>query len=143
LPSYITILPQEGERNFGSAFLPAIHQGTAIQHVGSSPNKAPIRHLTDSSLPKAVQRRRIDLIQTINRRHLQRHKSDQQMEGVIESFELAFRMQTETPKLVDFSEESKATLALYGIGDKQTESFGRQCFLGRRFSEAGVRLVQV
>jgi len=143
LPSYITILPQEGERNFGSAFLPAIHQGTAIQHVGSSPNKAPIRHLTDSSLPKAVQRRRIDLIQTMNRRQLERLKSDQQMEGVIESFELAFRMQTETPKLVDFSEESKATLALYGIGDKQTESFGRQCFLGRRFSEAGVRLVQV
>ncbi|MBL4886133.1 MAG: DUF1501 domain-containing protein, partial [Planctomycetaceae bacterium] len=112
LPSYITILPSEGERNFSSAFLPAIHQGTAIQHVGSSPDKAPIRHLTDSQIPERVQRRRIDLIQSMNRRQLDRLKSDQQMEGVIESYELAFRMQAETPKLVDFSEESKETQSL-------------------------------
>ena len=143
LPSYITILPQEGERNFSSAFLPAIHQGTAIQHVGSSPDKAPIRHLTDASISEAVQRRRIDFIQSMNRQQLERLKADQQMEGVIESFELAFRMQAETPKLVDFSEESKETLELYGIGDKPTDTFGRQCLLARRFCEAGVRFVQV
>ncbi|HIF32812.1 MAG TPA: DUF1501 domain-containing protein [Planctomycetaceae bacterium] len=143
LPSYITILPAEGERNFSSAFLPAIHQGTAIQHVGSSPDKAPIRHLTDSQVPAGVQRRRIDLIQSMNRRQLERLKVDQQMEGVIESFELAFRMQAETPKLVNFAEESKETLALYGIGEKPTDKFGRQCLLARRFAEAGVRFVQV
>jgi hypothetical protein len=143
LPSYITILPQEGERNFGSAFLPAIHQGTAIQHVGSSPDKAPIRHLTDSSLSEEVQRRRIDLIQTMNHRQLERLKVDQQMEGVIDSFELAFRMQAETPRLVDLSSESKATLDLYGIGENLTDQFGRQCLLARRFAEAGVRFVQV
>ncbi len=143
LPSYITILPKEGERNFSSAFLPAIHQGTAIQHVGSSPDKAPIRHLTDSGLPLDVQRRRIDLIQAMNRRQLDRLKKDQQMEGVIESFELAFRMQAETPRLVDFASESKATKDLYGIGDKKTDQFGRQCLLARRFAEAGVRFVQV
>ncbi len=143
LPSYITILPREGERNFSSAFLPAIHQGTPIQHVGSSPDKAPIRHLTDRSVSEDVQRRRIDLIQAMNHRQLARLEKDQQMEGVIESFELAFKMQTETPKLVDFSEESKETLALYGIGAKQTDQFGRQCLLARRFAEAGVRFVQV
>ncbi len=143
LPSYITILPKEGERNYSSAFLPAIHQGTAIQSVGSSPNKAPIRHLTDASISEAVQRRRIDLIQAMNRRQLQRLETDQQMEGVIESFELAFRMQAETPKLVDFTEESKATLEMYGIGEKPTDTFGRQCLLARRFAEAGVRFVQV
>jgi hypothetical protein len=143
LPSYITILPAEGERNFSSAFLPAIHQGTAIQHVGSSPNKAPIRHLTDSQVPPGVQRRRVDLIQSMNRRQLERLETDQQMEGVIESFELAFRMQAETPKLVDFAEESKETLDLYGIGEKPTDTFGRQCLLARRFAEAGVRFVQV
>ncbi len=143
LPSYITILPQEGERNFSSAFLPAIHQGTAIQHVGTSPDEAPIRHLTDSSIPKDVQRRRIDLIQTMNRRQLARLETDQQMEGVIESFELAFRMQTETPRLVDFADESKETLALYGVDDEKTDQFGRQCLLARRFAEAGVRFVQV
>jgi hypothetical protein len=143
LPSYITILPGEGERNYSSAFLPAIHQGTAIQHVGSSPDKAPIRNLTDSSLPKSTQRRRIDFIQAMNLRQLDRLQSDQQMEGVIESFELAFRMQTETPRLVDLSSESKATQALYGIGEKTTDQFGRQCLLARRFAEAGVRFVQV
>ena len=143
LPSYITILPQEGERNYSSAFLPAIHQGTAIQHVGSSKNKAPIRHLTDPSIPQRIQRRRIDLIQRINRRQLQRLETDQQMEGVIESFELAFRMQAETPKLVNIADESKQTLALYGIGEKTTDRFGRQCLLARRFAEAGVRFVQV
>ncbi len=68
-----------------NSFLPAIHQGTAIQQVGSSSDKAPIRHLTDSSLPKDVQRRRIDLIQTMNRRQLERLETDQQMEGVMAS----------------------------------------------------------
>ena len=143
LPAYITILPQEGERNFGSAFLPAIHQGTAIQSVGHSPDRPPIGHLTDASLPKDIQRRRIDLIQTMNRRQLERLQSDQQMEGVIESFELAFRMQTETPRLVDLADESPETLALYGVGEAPTDEFGRQCLLARRFAEAGVRFVQV
>ncbi|HZY73504.1 MAG TPA: DUF1501 domain-containing protein, partial [Edaphobacter sp.] len=126
-----------------SAFLPAIHQGTAIEHVGSSSDKAPIRHLTDASIPQGVQRRRIDLIQQMNQRQLARLETDQQMEGVIEAFELAFRMQTETPRLVDFTDESKETLALYGIDEKPTDTFGRQCLLARRFSEAGVRFVQV
>jgi len=143
LPSYITILPQEGDRNYSSAFLPAIHQGTAIQSVGVSPNQAPIRYLTDTSVSEDVQRRRIDLIQQMNRRQLERLETDQQMEGVIESFELAFRMQAETPRLVNLSEESKETLSLYGIGDKTTDAFGRQCLLARRFTEAGVRFVQV
>ncbi len=143
LPSYITILPGEGERNYSSAFLPAIHQGTAIQNVESSPDKAPIRHLTDVTLPEKVQRRRIDMIQSMNRRQLDRLQADQQMEGVIESFELAFRMQAETPRLVNLADESKSTLELYGIGDKPTDQFGRQCLLARRFAEAGVRFVQV
>jgi hypothetical protein len=65
------------------------------------------------------------------------------MEGVIESFELAFRMQTETPRLVDLASESKSTLDLYGIGNGPTDRFGRQCLLARRFAEAGVRFVQV
>ncbi len=143
LPSYVTILPGEGERNFSSAFLPAIHQGTAIQDVGNKPNQAPIRNLSDPTIPSDVQRRRLDLIQSINHRQLDRLQTDQQMEGVIESFELAFRMQTETPRLVDLANESKATLDLYGIGQAPTDQFGRQCLLARRLAEAGVRFVQV
>jgi hypothetical protein len=143
LPGYITILPAEGERNYSSAFLPAICQGTAIQDVGTQPGQAPIRHLADPSLAPHLQRRRLDLIQALNRGHLERLHTDQQMEGVIESFELAFRMQTETPKLVDLTRESKATLDLYGIGQATTDKFGRQCLLARRFAEAGVRFIQV
>ncbi|MEX2186989.1 MAG: DUF1501 domain-containing protein [Pirellulales bacterium] len=143
LPSYLTIIPAEGEGNYGSAFLPAIHQGTPIQEVGINPNVAPIRNLSDPSVPPKLQRRRIDLIQEMNRRKLARLKEDQQMEGVIESFELAFRMQTETPKLVDLSGESQAVKEMYGIGVAPTDQFGRQCLLARRFAEAGVRFVQV
>ena len=72
LPAYITILPGEGEDNYSSAFLPAIHQGTPIQEVGGDPLKAPIRHLTDPSISPQRQRRRIDLIQAMNRRKLAR-----------------------------------------------------------------------
>ncbi len=143
LPSYVTILPGEGERNFSSAFLPAIHQGTAIQDVGVKAGQDPIRHLADPDISRDVQRRRLDLIQTMNRRQLSRLQADQQMEGVIESFELAFRMQTETPRLVDLARESQATLDLYGIGRAPTDQFGRQCLLARRLAEAGVRFVQV
>jgi hypothetical protein len=140
LPGYITILPGEGERNYSSAFLPAIYQGTPIQDVTG---KTPIRHLSDTTIAPDLQRRRLDLLQAMNRRHLQRLGTDRQMEGVIESFELAFRMQTETPRLVDLSGESKATLELYGIGTQPTDIFGRQCLLARRFAEAGVRFIQV
>lgn len=143
LPGYVTILPKESPRNYSSAFLPAIYQGTAIEEVGQDPTKAPIRHLVDLNVPTRLQRRRLDLIQAMNRRQLERLKVDLRMEGVIESFELAFRMQTETPELVDFSTESPATLALYGIGEEPTDKMGRQCLLARRFAEAGVRFVQV
>ena len=143
LPSYITILPQEGDRNYSSAFLPAIHQGTAITEVGSGVGKAPIRHLLDPAVPKVVQRQRVDLLQAFNRHQLERVEGDLQMEGVIESFELAYRMQVNTPKLVDFSGETQESLSLYGIGEGKTDEFGRQCLLARRLSEAGVRFVQV
>ncbi len=143
LPSYITILPAEGDRNYGSAFLPAIHQGTPIQDVAYGLDRAPIRHLTDPATPADVQRRRIDLLQSINRGQLDRLERDQKLEGVIESFELAFRMQTNTPRLVDMSDESKETLDLYGIDRQPTDQFGRQCLLARRFAEAGVRFIQV
>ena len=143
LPAYITILPGEGERNYSSAFLPAIHQGTAIQEVGITASRAPIRHLKDASVSPAVQRKRLDFVKSLNREQLERLNSDQQMEGVIESFELAFRMQTETPKLVDLSKETQATKDLYGVDQADTNQFGRQCLLARRFAEAGVRFIQV
>jgi hypothetical protein len=139
LPGFITILPVGGERCFGCAFLPAIHQGTAIRSLDGEP----IRYLTDPSLPTALQRKQLELIQARNRRQLAEVQGDQQMEGLIESFELAFRMQSETPKLLDLSGETRETLDLYGIGQEPTNTFGRECLLARRLSEAGVRFVQI
>jgi hypothetical protein len=143
LPGYVTVLPGEGERNYSSGFLPAIYQGTPIQEVSAAADRPPIRHLTDPATPPAVQRQRLDLIQAMNRLHLQRVGGDPQLEGVIESFELAFRMQAEAPRLVDLSGESRRTLDLYGVGPEPTNTFGRQCLLARRLAEAGVRFIQV
>ncbi len=143
LPSFITINAPTDVRNHGSAFLPAIHQGTRLNAKPSGPKDLPIQHLRDLASPESEQRRRLDLLQTMNRELLQRIGGDTQMEGVIESFELAFRMQAETPKLVDLSHESQATLNLYGVGKEPTDKNARACLLARRFAEAGVRFIQV
>ncbi|MEZ5396255.1 MAG: DUF1501 domain-containing protein [Bryobacterales bacterium] len=78
----------------------------------------------------------------MNREQLADTGPDHDLEGRIESFELAFRMQTEAPELQDISGESEATLKMYGIDDPITEDFGRQCLMARRFSEKGVRFLQ-
>jgi hypothetical protein len=141
LPSFITIHPDSDVRTYGAGFLPAAHQGTP---VGVTAGKdAAIKYLVDDESSAAVQRRRLDLVQRMNRRLLDRVEGDRLMEGMIESYELAFRMQTETPALVDLSGETQATMDLYGIGDPETDRHGRACLLARRLSEAGVRFVQV
>jgi hypothetical protein len=142
LPSFITIHPPSDVRNYGSSFLPAAHQGTPLT-VPASDRESAIKNLQDPDIESPVQRRRLDFLQRMNQRLLGRVETDAQMEGIIESFELAFRMQTETPQLVDLSGESRETLDLYGIGDKVADRNGRACLMARRLSEAGVRFVQV
>ncbi len=142
LPSFISIHAPSDVRTYGSGFLPAANQGTPVI-VPKSPQDSAIKHLLDPQTTAVQQRRRIDMVQRLNRRLLERVESDQQMEGMIESFELAFRMQAETPKLVDLSNESQSTQTLYGIGQPPTDRNGRACLLARRLSEAGVRFVQV
>ncbi len=142
LPSFITIHPPSDVRNYGSSFLPAAHQGTPL-YVPNNDLASAIKYLQDRETDASVQRRRLNFLQRMNQRLLDRFETDVQMEGMIESFELAFRMQTETPQLVDLSNESQQTLDLYGIGDKKTDRNGRACLLARRLSEAGVRFVQV
>ena len=141
LPSFITIHPDSDVRTYGSGFLPAAHQGTPV-NVSAGKDSA-IKYLVDAETNPVTQRRRLDFVQRMNRRLLDRVQSDLPMEGMIESFELAFRMQTETPKLIDLSGETKATQELYGIGEGATDRNGRACLLARRLSEAGVRFVQV
>ena len=105
LPSFITIHPDSDVRTYGAGFLPAAHQGTPVNVTAGK--EAAIKYLVDDESSAAVQRRRLDLVQTMNRRLLHRVETDRWMEGMIESFELAFRMQTETPRLVDLSGETR------------------------------------
>ncbi|MEO8271137.1 MAG: DUF1501 domain-containing protein, partial [Aureliella sp.] len=92
---------------------------------------------------KQSQRNQINLIQSLNRQKLERDIQQPAVEGVIESYELAFRMQDVLPDLMDISKESEKTMAMYGINEEDTNDFGRQCLMARRFLEAGVRFVQV
>lgn len=146
LPAFITISPPRGHggvQNYGSAFLPAIHQGTAIGSAETPISKARIANLGNSQIDKQTQRRQLDLVQELNVQHLRAAESDQGIEGLIANYELAFRMQTTIPQLMDLDAESAETHDLYGIGKEPTDNFGRQCLLARKFAEAGVRYIQV
>ena len=145
LPSFITINPTFGHGgvgNWSSAFLPAVHQGTPIGG-GGPVEKATINYLHDPNENASLQRAQLNLLGEMNRQHLAHAGTDPALEARIESFELAFRMQTEAPEAMDVSRESEATKKLYGLDDPKTGSFARQCLLARRFSERGVRFVQV
>jgi hypothetical protein len=145
LPGYITISPPlalGGAQNYGSAFLPAVYQGTRLGAQRGDVGTASIGNLRNDDLPGALQRHQLDLVQSMNREFLAA-TANPEVEGVIESFELAFRMQSEIPKVMDLSRESPATLQQYGIGAGPTNNFGKQCLMARRFAEAGVRYIEV
>ena len=139
LPGFITIDANIGPDNYGSSFLPAVYQGTAI-NAGS---KSAIPNLVNTSTTKDRQRKDLDLLRDFNQMHLKDGAENSRLEGLIESYELAFRMQTSVPNTVDISKESQETLQKYGINNKTTAKFGKQCLLAKKFSEAGVRFVEI
>jgi hypothetical protein len=146
MPGFITICPTQshgGANNYSSGFLPEPYAGTPIGSVGIAARDAKIPFIANAETPRDIQRMELDYLQTLNRQQLAATGPDQALEGRIESFELAFRMQSEAPGLQDISAESAATLKLYGIDNRVSEDFGRQCLMARRLSEAGVRFVQV
>jgi hypothetical protein len=156
LPGFVTISPplqNGGPANYGAAFLPAVYQGTPISGFrgfgfggggprgsGGGGNVSNIRNARQSA---DTQRTQLDFIQSLNRGALAREPHHAGVEGAIESFELAFRMQKDLPKLMDTANETAATKELYGIGEQGSENFGRQCLLARRLVEAGVRFVEI
>jgi hypothetical protein len=143
LPGFVNISPpsQLGAANYGSAFLPAVYQGTRI---GSGGSDAGMNHVANDRFSATQQRRQLDFVQAMNLDLLARsNESGGNIEAAIESGELAFRMQAEVPHLMDISNETQATRKLYGIGETATDSFGRQCLLARRFAEAGSRFIEV
>ncbi|MBL47545.1 MAG: sulfatase [Roseibacillus sp.] len=154
LPGFIALNPGNGTaQHFGSAFLPAIYQaarfGGAAGRRGRAARRGPaaagesVANISNPGLAPELQRLQLDYVQKLNRAKLGRDVHQPAVEGVIESFELAFRMQDEVPDLMDLSGESQETLGLYGIDGSATDRFGRQCLLARRFVERGVRFVEL
>ncbi len=138
LPGFVTINPvgQGGAQNYGASFLPASFQGTRVDLEAGGISD--IRN----HLGRQRQRSQIDLIQDMNRGLLEKHPGSSELEGVIQSFELAYRMQTSVPTVLDLKGEKQSTLDRYGINESATEDFGTQCLMARRLAEAGVRFIQ-
>lgn len=152
LPGFISINPETrvgGAQNYGSAFLPAVYQGTAIGHVGMDMSKAGISNVKGNPLSSKDQRRQLDLVQSMNKQLLKESGIDTQLEGVIESLELGHRMQSSVADVLSLSKETKETLERYNVGKTQRkgrcldDDFGRQCLWARRLAESGVRYIEV
>lgn len=136
LPGFVTINPPGGAggaQNYGSAFLPAAYQGTRLATGGDA-----IQNIRNKMLNSSAQRHQLDLVQNLNRGLLDSVGQHNELEGVIESYELAFRMQSAVPAVVDLDRESETVKERYGIGEKATDNFGKQCLMARRLAEKGV-----
>ena len=144
LPGFVVLKDSEkevinGSRNWGTGFMPAVHQG-----VEFSPDGVPIRHLdAPRGLSSERQRDKLDFLGQLNTRHAASRADNTELEARIRSYELAYQMQAEAPGVVDLSKETEATKTLYGLGERDTAVFGRNCLLARRLVENGVRFVQL
>jgi hypothetical protein len=146
LPAFVSLSPamaNGGPRNYGNAFLPAVYQGTAIGRAGMPATEAQIRNIGNPLTPLAEQRRQFELLQAMNAEQIRRSPGNTELDAVINSYELAWRMQGNAPEVMDISKESPETLALYGVNEQPTDNFGRQCLMARRLAESGVRFIQV
>jgi len=140
MPGYVVIqdprgAPVNGAAIWANGYLPATHQGTLLRPTGT-----PILNLDrPATLTRAQQRREFDELKWLNRQHLLQRNAVSELEARISSYELAFRMQTEAPEMVDLSSEPKHIRDLYGLDDPHTGGFAKQCLLARRLVESGVR----
>ncbi|MCA9172886.1 MAG: DUF1501 domain-containing protein [Planctomycetales bacterium] len=142
LPGFVvlprTSYPQGGAANWSNGFLPARFQGTPLRPHGS-----PILDLNPpEGTTRPRERENFDLLSELNRRHLESRSGRGELEARMESYELAYRMQTEVPGILDLEGEDQRTLDLYGVGAAKTDAFARKCLLARRLVERGVRFVQ-
>ncbi|OWK40192.1 DUF1501 domain-containing protein [Fimbriiglobus ruber] len=146
LPGFLVLNPLirvGGAQNYGNAFLPARYQAARIGTEGQSIAKASLGYVRNPQWDGGEQRRQLDLLADLEKSRSGQTSNDADLEGVIQSYELGFRMQGSLPKLFDLSTESQTTLDQYGVGKEATDDFGRQCLLARRAVESGVRFVEV
>jgi hypothetical protein len=144
LPAYVVLsdpggLPVDGTNNWSSGFLPAVYEGTPFRATGT-----PVAHLaTPADVPAQGRRNQLDLLSGLNASHLSRHPANAELEARLRHYELAARMQTSVPEVLDFSSESEETRKLYGIDNPRSAEYGKRCLLARRLIERGVRFVQI
>jgi len=144
LPAYVVLndplgMPKNGARNWTAGFLPPIYQGTRLRPKGQ-----PILNLQpDYDQPSAVTQAASDLLTQLDSIHLKERPYNPQLDARIQSYALAARMQLTASETLDIKDETAETLNLYGIGQKETDSFGRRCLLARRLVQQGVRFVQI
>ncbi len=145
LPAYVVMKDStkglaNGPRNYGSGFMPATYQGTLL----SNNIKAPIPNLySQTKIAPERQQKKLALLQQLQRDHYEQRTQQSELDARIKSYELAFRMQVSAPEAVDLAQETLATKQMYGIDQKETKAFGRQCLLARRLVERGVRYVHL
>ena len=142
LPGFVVLprssYPQGGASNWSNGFLPADHQGTPLRPEGS-----PILDLNaPAGMTRQDQRENLDVLTSLNRKHLDHRVNQSELKARMSSYELAYRMQMEVPGILDLEGETEKTRDCYGIGAPKTDSFGRKCLLARRLVEKGVRFVQ-
>lgn len=143
LPGYVVMtelaLPQGGSRNWSNGFLPAFYQGTRLRPTGS-----PILDLnSQSNKTREHQRKALDTLGFLNDNHAARNPDHADLAARMESYELAYRMQMEVPEVIDLKSEPEHIREMYGLNDKVTQPFGKQCLMARRLVEKGVRFVQI
>lgn len=143
LPGYVVMTelsdPQGGSGNWSNGFLPAHYHGTRLRASGS-----PILDLNRPEWrTREHQRKSLDVLEVLNRNHLQEHPQHEALASRMKDYELAFRMQMEVPDVVDISGEPESIRKMYGLDEAETASFARQCLLARRLVENGVRFVQI
>jgi hypothetical protein len=142
LPGFVVLnsglIPPGGLDCFNSGFLPAAYQGSVFQNTNP-----PVADLQRGEATEKLQRDKLGLLRKLDRKVAERMGSDDRLEAAIANYELAFRMQTAVPDLMDLKGEPEVTQKLYGVGEKHTDLYGRQCLLARRLVERGVRFIEV
>jgi len=144
LPAFVVLpdfrsLPFSGSQQWGSAFLPAAYQGTVLRWKGEA-----IRDLKPpAGVTPELQSREMEVLRALNRAYADQHPSNPDLQGRIDAYELAYRMQAEVPGVISIDGESEKTKEMYGLNDPVTESFGKRCLMARRLVERGVRFIQL
>ena len=146
LPGFVAINPPTvlgGAKYYGNSFLPAAYQGAPVGGNNLPMSKVELHDIANGRLSREEQRERINFLQSVNRRMSKARGGSDEIEGVIESFELGFRMQSALPEVMNIENEPEHIRELYGMDRSESRNFGHQCLLARRFAEAGVRFIQL